>query len=104
MFFLHLQQVHIKPQFKILSILKDCEIRTLFKRIAPGVLGAGIYQINMVVDTILVSLVGTGAISWLYYANRIQQLPLGVVGAAISVAVLPVLSRHIKQNETSQAQ
>ncbi len=103
MFFLHIQQVHIKPQFKIFSILKDCEIQTLFKRIAPGILGAGIYQINMVVDTILVSLVGTGAISWLYYANRIQQLPLGVVGAAISVAVLPVLSRHIKQNETIQA-
>lgn len=103
MFFLHRQQVYIKPQFKIFSILKDSEIKTLFKRIAPGVLGAGIYQINMVVDTILVSLVGTGAISWLYYANRLQQLPLGVVGAAISVAVLPILSRHISSNKTKEA-
>ena len=74
------------------KIMQNKEIRTLFKRIAPGVVGAGIYQINMVVDTILVSLVGTGAISWLYYANRLQQLPLGVVGAAISVALLPILS------------
>ena len=103
MFFLHRQQVYIKPQFKILKIIKDVEIKTLFKRIAPGVLGAGIYQINMVVDTILVSLVGTGAISWLYYANRLQQLPLGVVGAAISVAVLPILSRHISSNKTKEA-
>ncbi len=103
-YFLHRQQVKIHPQLNILSAIKDCEIRTLFKRIAPGVLGAGIYQINMVIDTILVSLVGTGAISWLYYANRLQQLPLGVVGAAISVAVLPVLSRHIKANEHEQAQ
>ena len=103
MFFLHRQQVYIKPQFKIFKIIKDAEIKTLFKRIAPGVLGAGIYQINMVVDTILVSLVGTGAISWLYYANRLQQLPLGVVGAAISVAVLPLLSRHITANETKKA-
>lgn len=102
-FFLRRQQVKIRPQFNIISAIKDCEIKTLFKRIAPGVLGAGIYQINMVVDTILVSLVGTGAISWLYYANRLQQLPLGVVGAAISVAVLPVLSRHIKANELDQA-
>ena len=103
MFFLHRQQVYIKPQLKIFSILKDSEIKTLFKRIAPGVLGAGIYQINMVVDTILVSLVGTGAISWLYYANRLQQLPLGVVGAAISVATLPILSRHLKTGNNKEA-
>ena len=76
-----------------MKIWHNPDIRTLFKRIAPGVVGAGIYQINMAVDTILVSLVGTGAISWLYYANRLQQLPLGVVGAAISVALLPVLSK-----------
>lgn len=57
----------------------------------------------MVVDTIIVSLVGTGAISWLYYANRIQQLPLGVVGAAISVALLPILSQHLKAGEITQA-
>ena len=57
----------------------------------------------MVVDTIIVSLVGTGAISWLYYANRLQQLPLGVVGAAISVAVLPILSKHLKESNIEEA-
>lgn len=103
-YFLRRQKVFIKPQYNIAQIVKDPEIKTLFKRITPGILGAGIYQINMVVDTILVSMVGTGAISWLYYANRLQQLPLGVVGAAISVAVLPILSRHIKSEETEQAQ
>ena len=102
-YFLHKQQIYLKPQTNIKSIIQDNELKTLFKRITPGILGAGIYQINMVVDTILVSLVGTGAISWLYYANRLQQLPLGVVGAAISVAVLPILSRHIKANETKKA-
>ena len=60
---------------QIRTLMQDKEIRTLFKRIAPGVVGAGIYQINMVVDTILVSLVSGGAVSWLYYANRLQQLP-----------------------------
>lgn len=103
MFFLHRQQVWLKPNFHILTLIKDQTIKTLFKRIAPGVLGAGVYQINMVVDTILVSLVGTGAISWLYYANRLQQLPLGVVGAAIGVAVLPILSRHLKSGEADEA-
>lgn len=101
--FLHRQSVYLKPGWDIFTLIKDSSIRTLFKRIAPGVLGAGVYQINMVVDTIIVSLVGTGAISWLYYANRLQQLPLGVVGAAISVAVLPILSQHLKAGETDQA-
>ena len=102
-YFLHRQDIYLKPQLNIPAIVKDPEIKTLFKRIAPGVFGAGVYQINMMVDTILVSMVGTGAISWLYYANRLQQLPLGVVGAAISVAVLPILSRHIKADEIEQA-
>ena len=57
----------------------------------------------MMVDTIIVSLVGTGAISWLYYANRLQQLPLGVVGAAISIALLPILSRQLKEGNIQEA-
>ena len=101
--FLRREGVKIVPQYHILTLLRSEEIRILFKRIAPGILGAGVYQINMMVDTILVSMVGTGAISWLYYANRLQQLPLGVVGAAIGVAVLPVLSRQLKAGDDGQA-
>ena len=102
-FFLNKQNAKLKPCFRIGKILKDNEIVLLFKRIAPGVIGSGIYQINMVVDTILVSLVGTGAISWLYYANRLQQLPLGVVGAAISVALLPILSKQLKSGNVEES-
>lgn len=101
--FLNKQNARVRPYYNIKKIMKNPEIKVLFKRIAPGVVGAGIYQINMVVDTILVSLVGTGAISWLYYANRLQQLPLGVVGAAISVALLPVLSRQLKAGDLAQS-
>ena len=95
--------VKITPYLHMKKIIHKDEIKTLFKRIAPGVVGAGIYQINMVVDTILVSLVGTGAISWLYYANRLQQLPLGVVGAAISVALLPILSKQLKSQNIEES-
>ncbi len=102
-YFLRKIDVKIKPYIHPKKILKNPEIKTLFKRIAPGVIGAGIYQINMVVDTILVSLVGTGAISWLYYANRLQQLPLGVVGAAISVALLPILSKQLKAQDLAES-
>ena len=102
-YFLHKQGVYIHPYTRVFKMFKNPDIQILFKRILPGILGAGIYQINMAVDTILVSLVGTGAISWLYYANRLQQLPLGVVGAAISVALLPVLSHYLKTQEAEEA-
>ena len=102
-YFINKQSIKISPQTNIKQLLKLEDIKTLFRRIAPGVLGAGVYQINMVVDTILVSLVGTGAISWLYYANRLQQLPLGVVGAAISVALLPILSKALKTDNKIEA-
>ena len=103
MFFLKKCGVSLRPQWNVWTLVHTNDIKTLFKRIAPGVLGAGVYQINMMVDTIIVSLVGTGAISWLYYANRLQQLPLGVIGAAISVALLPVLSKNIKENNLDEA-
>ena len=102
-YFLRRLEIKIHPYIRVKKIVQNPEIKTLFKRIAPGVVGAGIYQINMAVDTILVSLVGTGAISWLYYANRLQQLPLGVVGAAISVALLPILSKYLKAGESENA-
>lgn len=102
-YFLRKSDIRIPLYIHVNKIAKNPEIKTLFKRIAPGVMGAGIYQINMAVDTILVSLVGTGAISWLYYANRLQQLPLGVVGAAISVALLPILSKELKAGNIKEA-
>ncbi len=102
-FFLNKEDIKIIPDFHLLKTLKDKETQTLFKRITPGIIGAGIYQINMVVDTILVSLVSGGAVSWLYYANRLQQLPLGVIGAAISVALLPLLSKKLKENKITEA-
>lgn len=103
-YFLDKESIKLTPNLHLIETIKDKETKTLFKRIAPGIVGAGIYQINMVVDTILVSLVSSGAVSWLYYANRLQQLPLGVIGAAISVALLPLLSKKLKENQIIEAQ
>lgn len=83
---------------------KSEELRLLLKRILPGVFGSGIYQINLFLDTLFVSFLTTGAVSWLYYANRLYQLPVGIIGAAIGTALLPILTRQLKAGEKEQAQ
>ncbi|MCA8933232.1 MAG: murein biosynthesis integral membrane protein MurJ [Rhodospirillaceae bacterium] len=67
----------------------------LLRKMGPGALGAGAMQINLFFDTLLASLLPTGAISYLYYADRLYQLPLGVIGIAIGTALLPLMSRQI---------
>jgi putative peptidoglycan lipid II flippase len=66
--------------------------RAMWRGFVPAALGAGATQINLLVDLILASLLQIGAISWLYYADRIAQLPLGLVGIALGTALLPRLS------------
>ena len=66
--------------------------RAMWRNFIPSALGAGGMQINLLVDLILASLLPVGAISWLYYADRVAQLPLGIVGIALGTALLPRLS------------
>ena len=79
------------------------EVRLLFKRIVPGAVGAGVYQLNLVINTMIASTVADGAVSYLNYADRVNQLPLGVVGIAIGTALLPLLSRQLKAGEAEAA-
>ncbi len=75
------------------------ETSNFFKLLLPAILGNGAYQINLLVDMILASTLPDGSISYLYYADRVNQLPLGVLGIAISTALLPVISMNIKKRE-----
>lgn len=68
--------------------------RKLFKQVGPGAVGAGATQINLLLTTILASMLPTGAVSYLYYADRLNQLPLGIIGIAVATTLLPLLSRH----------
>lgn len=72
--------------------LKDQKVKRVAKLMLPTVLGAAVYQINIVVITILASYLPKGSISFLYYADRLVQFPLGVFGIAVSTAALPNLS------------
>jgi putative peptidoglycan lipid II flippase len=79
------------------------EVRDLLGRMVPVAFGAGIYQLNLVVNNMLATLVSVGAVSWLYYADRVNQLPLGVVGVAIGVALVPLLTRQIESGNGDAA-
>ena len=91
----------ISPVKALFHLTQD--VKHLLKKMLPGVLGSGVYQINLFFDTLLVSFVGAGAISWLNYAHHLFQLPVGIIGTAIGTALLPILSKHIKANELEQA-
>jgi putative peptidoglycan lipid II flippase len=78
-------------------------VRETLRIMAPGVLGAGVTQINLVISTALASLLAGGSVSYLYYADRLNQLPLGVVGIAVGTAILPPLSRQVRAGDSAGA-
>jgi putative peptidoglycan lipid II flippase len=59
----------------------------------PGIIGSSVSQINLLFDTLLASFLVTGSVSWLYYADRLVEFPLGVFGIALATVILPILSR-----------
>ena len=71
-------------------------MRALLRRMAPGLVGAGVTQLNLAVDVIIASLLPAGTVSVLYYADRVNQLPLGTIGTAVGTALLPLLARQIR--------
>lgn len=79
--------------------VKHPDIIRIGKLMVPVIFGLAVYEINMLVDTLLASLLPGGSISYLYYGNRLVQLPLGVFGVALGVAILPMLSRQASQKD-----
>ncbi|MDE2166074.1 MAG: murein biosynthesis integral membrane protein MurJ [Alphaproteobacteria bacterium] len=78
-------------------------LKRLVRLMGPGILGAGVTQLNLVVSTAVASLLPTGAVSYLYYADRLNQLPLAVVGTAVGTAILPPLSRQVRTGDDAGA-
>ena len=74
-------------------------MRLLMRRMAPGLVGSGITQLNLVVDTIISTLLPPGSVALLYLADRVNQLPLGVLGNAAGTSLLPLLTREAGVDE-----
>ena len=67
-------------------------VQQVLRLLVPTLFGASVAQINLLVDTLIASLLMTGSVSWLYYADRLLEFPLGVFGVALGTAILPRLS------------
>ncbi|SFX54918.1 murein biosynthesis integral membrane protein MurJ [Marinospirillum alkaliphilum] len=76
-------------------------VRRILKLMTPALFGVSVSQINLLLDTILASFLTDGSVGWLYYADRLVELPLGVFGIAIATVILPTLSR---QHATADAE
>ena len=82
--------------------VKHPEIIKIGKLMVPVMFGLAVYEINMLIDTLLASLLPGGSISYLYYGNRMVQLPLGVFAVALGVAILPMLSRQAANKDFAE--
>jgi putative peptidoglycan lipid II flippase len=81
---------------------RDAGVRRVLGQMGPAVLGLSTTQVNLVVNTMLASQLAAGAVTYLYYGNRLMQLPLGVFGVAIATAVLPDLAAYHAGGDTAR--
>lgn len=80
------------------------DIKKLGLLILPATFGAGIYQISQLVDTFFATNLPQGSLSLLKFADRLNQMPLGIFGIALGTAILPMLARHIQSGEDKETQ
>ena len=82
----------------------DDDIKQLLKLILPAAIGAGAVQVNLAISTALAGgLLDPGSISYIYYADRLNQLPLGLIGIGLGTILLPTVSRQLSQKRDSEA-
>src|SRR6478735_4406716 len=91
----------ILPKFAIFKL--DDDVRAFFRALGPATVGSMGTQIALFADTIIATFLPAGALSALYYADRLNQLPIGVIGIAIGTVLLPEMSRRLTANDISGA-
>ena len=78
-------------------------VRQFVRVVLPATFGAGVYQVSQFIDTFFLTRLPTGAVSYMNYADRLNQLPLGVIGAALGTAILPQVSKFVGANDPKGA-
>jgi len=88
----HLKRIGMLPRFSI--DWKDQGVRRILKLMGPAVLGVSVAQVSLLINTVFASFLGTGSVSWLYYADRLMEFPSGMLGAALGTILLPSLAKY----------
>lgn len=91
----------IRPRLKAPTMTP--EIKNFSRRMVPAAFGAGVLQLNLLVDVYIATLLGGGTNSFLYFADRLYQLPISVTGTAMGTVLLPLLTKLWRQNKSTEA-
>lgn len=78
------------------------QVKAMLLLMAPAALGSGVQQLNLLIDVVIASHI-PGAVSYLYYADRITELPIGMIGVAVGTVLLPMLSKQIRSGNVEEA-
>lgn len=88
------QKLLVRPRYQP----KDEGVMRIMKLMVPALFGVSVSQINLLLDVLLASFLEAGSVTWLYYSDRLAQLPLGIFAIAIGVVILPSLSRKFAED------
>jgi len=91
----------VLPRFRAFAL--DDDVKRFFKALGPAILGSGGTQIALFADTIIASFLAAGALSALYYADRLNQIPIGVIGIAVGTVLLPEMASRIAAGDEAGA-
>lgn len=100
LYFLHRNKYLLRLKLSFLKMNDD--IREFLRKVAPAAIGGGVVQINLWIDLMIASFF-TGAVTYLYYADRIAQLPLSIIATAMGTALLPMLSKKLAAGDIEHA-
>ena len=95
-----LYNIGMLPRFKV--DFADEGVKRIFTLMLPAMFGVSVSQINLLLDTILASFLISGSVSWLYTAERLTELPLGLIGIAVATVILPSLSAKHAQKSNDE--
>jgi len=87
-----LSRIGLLPRFRL--DLKGEGVWRILRQMGPAVFGVSISQVSLVINVIFASFLVTGSVSWLYYADRLMEFPIGLLGVALGTILLPSLSKH----------
>ncbi|QCI19893.1 MAG: murein biosynthesis integral membrane protein MurJ [Buchnera aphidicola (Brevicoryne brassicae)] len=96
--FLYRINMLVKPNFN----WKNIGLIRVLKNIVPSILGTSANQISLIINTIFSSLLNSGSISWIYYADRLIEFPIGILGVSLNTILFTSLTKNYKKNRKSE--